>query len=113
MPTAAARSVAAGDDDRAADGLEKGQESRQAIEEKDHSINRSKTVVFGCNMGTSPIVCEVHNPGYICYIVEAQLFTMLHFALQSVTHVALSLTFSWLKAPLQKWWAEHWHSCFL
>lgn len=29
--------------------------------------------------------CEVHNPGYICYIVDDDVFTVLHFVLHGVT----------------------------
>ena len=53
MPVAAAWSVAAGDDDRAAVGLEEGQENFQAVEEK----NRLKKAGFGVTRGRIVIVC--------------------------------------------------------
>ena len=42
MSVAAARSVATGDDDRAADGMEKALKSFQTVEEKSCSLSRFK-----------------------------------------------------------------------
>jgi hypothetical protein len=57
MPVAAERSVAAGNDGRAADGLEKGQEGQASEEE-----SRLKKAVFNVTRGSISIICEVHNP---------------------------------------------------